>query len=166
MRTTMTEEHLLDLINTIVKKYSFDRGEVEIDIDFNYKVGSIIIESTYHSYLDVNLNPIVRYVVNHRLEDTPENDKIISGNIKRAIIKSLESFSAVDEFNELYSDDFSDEDDDPLTAEDLDKLALDSGFFSPSYDYLAMKCDEEAFKSKARCMREEVKGIPTLEELK
>lgn len=153
----MTEKHLIDLINRVVDQYELDHGNGYVDVDFDYKIGSLIVESPHHSFVDVNLNPLVRYIVNYELEPTPENDKFVLGNIKRLTIKGLEDFSTDDNLNDFY---------DPSYTELCNEFILNPNFHFGISRYLEMKHDEDDFKEKACLMKEEIEGIPSVEELK
>lgn len=69
----------------------------------------------------------------------------------------MEDFSTDDNINDFY---------DPSYTELCNEFILNPNFHFGISRYLEMKHDEDDFKEKACFMKEEVKGIPTLEELK
>ena len=143
----MDKKHFIDLIDDIVDEYELNWGNGEYDVDFESKTGYLIVESPWHSTRYVDLDPIVSYIVEHKLDATPDNDKLILGNIKRAIAESVEDFSADEEFDELY---------DPSNPHKT---------FSPSEFIKILQDAETFFKETAYKLRHETCDIPDLEDL-
>ena len=146
-RSEMDEKHLIDLIDDITDEYEFNWNNGEYDIDFESQTGYLIVESPWHSTRYVDLDPIVSYIVEHKLDATPENDKLISGNIKRAIADCLEDYSADEEFDELYE---------PVTSNP-------NNHFTPSEFLRILQNSEDFFKDVADKLRHAAYGIPDLE---
>lgn len=143
----MDKKHFIDLIDDIVDEYELNWCNGEYDIDFESKTGYLMVEAPNNSTRYVDIDPIVSYIVEHRLENTPDNDKLILGNIKRAIAESVENFSADEEFDELY---------DPSNPYKT---------FSPSEFIKILQDAETFFKETAYKLRHETCDIPDLEDL-
>ena len=143
----MDKKHFIDLIDDIIDEYELNWNHREYDVDFESKTGYLVVEAPNNSTRYVDIDPIVSYIVEHRLENTLDNDKLILGNIKRAIAESVENFSADEEFDELY---------DPSNPYKT---------FSPSEFIKILQDDETFFKEMASKLRHEIYDIPDLEDL-
>lgn len=143
----MDKKHFIDLIDDIFEEYELNWSHREYDVDFESKTGYLVVEAPNNSTRYVDIDLIVSYIVEHRLENTPDNDKLILGNIKRVIAENIEDFSADEEFDELY---------DPSNPHKT---------FSPSEFIKILQDDETFFKEMAYKLRHETHGIPKLEEL-
>ena len=144
----MDKEYLTDLIYDIIYEHDLDWGNGEVDIDFESKAGYLTAEAPHHVTVYVDLDPIVAYIIENKPDVTQNNDKIISGNIERAIAESMETFSADEEFDELYE---------PVTSNP-------NNHFTPSGFLRMLESDEEFFTETARKLRQEVYGTPDLED--
>ena len=143
----MDEKHFTDLVEKIIDHYELDYGHGRFEVNFADGTSYLVVEAPRHSTITMSLNPIVSYIVEHKLDATPENDKLISGNIKRAIAEILEDYSA-DEELDYYRDEIS------ISPE---------GHGMPANFFKVILADcEDFFKETAHNLRQDSKGIPDL----
>ena len=142
----ITGDSFIDLINDSILPYNAEwGGHIDLfNFDFENKTGFLVVSSYYYSKVKVPLDSILSYIVDHHLEDTLDNEQLIVGNLERLIAKTVETFSADEEFNKLY-----------------DEFVLDPNHHLTSTEFLKyLQYGEECFKDLASIFRQVSKGIP------
>ena len=140
--------YISDIAYNLIDQYELDWGTGNAYLDATHQSGFIVVEAPHHSTIAVNVSEPIIYMVERKLNDTPENRKFLSGKIKQALIEDMQAFSVEDEL-ECY-------------AEDPSTITCEHSNDSELRKFLVE--DKDFFQEIAYRMKEEIKEIPDLED--